>query len=208
MPCSITPPAVSGCSGPELLAFSPEDPAQAPLLALLEESFALDETAFGYELRLQALFAQLWLLILEQHRPLSPAAPSRTDPSSEKVKQMLLFLHAHYAEKLSVSAIAAAAYCSERACYRCFQECLHTSPGEYLQNFRLQMASKLLIETDLPITEIAQHCGLGSSSHFGAQFRQRFGCSPSAYRAKWQDPDTQRQKDDSLPAASGAILKP
>lgn len=39
-------------------------------------------------------------------------------------------------------------------------------------------------------------------------FRQRFGCSPSAYRAKWQDPDTQRQKDDSLPAASGAILKP
>ena len=197
-----------GPAGPELLAFSPEDPAQAPLLALLEESFALDETAFGYELRLQALFAQLWLLILEQHRPLSPAAPGRTDPSSEKVKQMLLFLHAHYAEKLSVSAIAAAAYCSERACYRCFQECLHTSPGEYLQDFRLQMASKLLIETDLPITEIAQHCGLGSSSHFGAQFRQRFGCSPSAYRAKWQDPDTQRQKDDSLPAASGAILKP
>lgn len=150
----------------------------------------------------------LELFRVEQHRPLSPAAPGRTDPSSEKVKQMLLFLHAHYAEKLSVSAIAAAAYCSERACYRCFQECLHTSPGEYLQNFRLQMASKLLIETDLPITEIAQHCGLGSSSHFGAQFRQRFGCSPSAYRAKWQDPDTQRQKDDSLPAASGAILKP
>ena len=131
---------------------------------MLEESFALDETAFGYELRLQALFAQLWLLILEQHRPLSPAAPGRTDPSSEKVKQMLLFLHAHYAEKLSVSAIAAAAYCSERACYRCFQECLHTSPGEYLQDFRLQMASKLLIETDLPITEIAQHCAWAAAA--------------------------------------------
>ncbi len=197
-----------GQARPELLAFSPEDPAQAPILALLEESFALDETAFGYELRLQALLTQLWLLILEQYRPLSPAVPDRMEPSSEKVKQMMLFMNAHAAEKLSVADIAAAAFCSERECYRCFRACLHTTPSEYLQNIRLQMASQLLIRTTLSVTKVAQQCGLGSSSYFGAQFRQHFGCSPTVYRAKWQDVDTKWHKNDSRTAAPDATMEP
>ena len=69
---------------------------------------------------------------------------------------------------------------------RTFQTCLRTTPTEYLRTVRLQSACKLLMETDTPVTEIAQACGLGSSSYFGRLLRQEIGLSPSAYRAKWQ----------------------
>ena len=193
--------------GLELLPLSLEVPQQAAALALLCQSFALDETAFGYELRLQAMLSELWLAFLQQLPPLEPAAPERSS-ASEKVKKMMLFMTAHAAEKLSVADIAAAAYCSERECYRCFRSCLHTTPSEYLQNIRLQMASQLLTRTKLAITDIAQQCGLGSSSYFGAQFRQHFGCSPTVYRKKWQDIDTEWHKNDSSAAAPDATMEP
>ena len=66
----------------------------------------------------------------------------------------------------------------------------------------------MLIETRLPVTEVAQRCGLGSSSYFGAQFRQNFGCPPTEYRKKWQDFDIVRHKSDSEAAPSGGIIEP
>lgn len=83
-----------------------------------------------------------------------------------------------------------AACCSERECYRIFQSCLHTTPTKYLRNIRLQSACRLLLETDTPVTEIAQLCELGSSSYFGRLLRQETGLSPSDYRRKWQNRTT------------------
>lgn len=191
---------------PELLALSAQEPVHRRALELLRQSLALDEAAYGYELELQALLAQIWV---ELTRPLAqsgPAAPGAPDTSAEKVKQMMLFVHAHYAEKLSVADIAAAAFCSERECYRSFQACLHQTPADYLQYIRLQAACKQLMETDASITAIAQQCGLGSSSYFGAQFRRAFGCTPTQYRQRWQDPDTAGHESDSCAPASGSIL--
>lgn len=193
--------------GLELLALSPADPEQAKALELLCQSLSMDETAFGYEMQLQALLSRIWLAFVRQ-LPAEMPPTAEPDPASEKIKQMLLYMTAHAAEKLTVADIAAAAFCSERECYRCFRACLHTTPSDYLQNLRLQMASRMLIETSLPVTEVAQRCGLGSSSYFGAQFRQNFGCPPTEYRKKWQDFDIGRHKSDSAAALPGGIIEP
>ena len=52
--------------GLELLALSPEVPGQAAALDLLRQSLYLDEDAFGYELRLQALLSEVWLAFVQQ----------------------------------------------------------------------------------------------------------------------------------------------
>ena len=183
-------------SGLELIELSPEDPVQAETLRLLRESFALDEAAFGYELRLQAALSTLWLRLVEQVHP-APAAVPVPDPASEKIKPMMLYIHAHLAEKLPIRDLAAAAFCSERECYRVFREVLHTTPAEYVQNVRLQLACKLLMETQDSATSIAQQCGLGSASYFGAQFRTKMGCTPTEYRKRWQDIDIEWHETDS-----------
>lgn len=176
--------------GLELIVLDPADAQQAETLRLVRESLALDEDAYGFELRLQAMLCEIWLRLAAQVRPAeAPAAPS-PDSDAERVKRMILYIHSSYAEKLTVAAIAAAGYCSERACYRAFRSCLHTTPADYVQSVRIQAACRLLIETDRPVTAIAQECGLGSASYFGAQFRAQLGCTPTAYRQKWQDLDS------------------
>lgn len=103
---------------------------------------------------------------------------------------MMVYVNAHYAEKITVPMLAAAAYCSERECYRTFQSCLHTSPTDYIRTVRLQSACKMLLETDRTVTDIAQSCGFGTSSYFGMQLHAETGCTPTEYRAKWQNDDT------------------
>ena len=78
--------------------------------------------------------------------------------------------------------IAAAGYCSERECYRTFQTCLRTTPTEYLRTVRLQSACKLLMETDTPVTEIAQACGYSDQHYFSYCFKKYAGLSPNMLR--------------------------
>ncbi len=171
-------------AGHEFILLTPDDPVQAETLRRLDESLRLDENAFGYEMRLQSMLTDIWLRLAEQVRPPETAAPR--PGSDEKIKQMMVYINTHYAERITTPMIAAAAFCSERECYRTFQTCLHTTPTDYLRNVRLQFARKLLMETDTPITEIAQACGLGSSSYFGRLLRQQTGQTPLEYRAKWR----------------------
>jgi transcriptional regulator GlxA family with amidase domain len=102
---------------------------------------------------------------------------------------MMIYIHDHFAEKISVRDLAAAAFLSERECYRVFQNCLHMTPTEYLTSIRLQMACRMLAETRESVTDIGHACGLGSSSYFGKTFREHTGYTPLEYRRKWQDND-------------------
>ena len=98
-----------------------------------------------------------------------------------------MYIHEHFAEKLAVSDVAAAAFLSERDCFRAFRECLHTTPAEYMKSYRLQQACRLLQKDKVSVTAIGQLCGLGSGSYFGKTFREAMGCTPSEYRQKWRN---------------------
>lgn len=53
---------------------------------------------------------------------------------------------------------------------------------EYHNNVRIVRAEKLLLETDMTITEIAMKCGYETSNYFGDAFRRINHCSPSQFR--------------------------
>lgn len=102
---------------------------------------------------------------------------------------MMIYIHEHYAEKFSIVEIAAAAFCSERECFRVFRDCLHMTPIEYIKIYRLQIACNMLSKGRESITFISHACGLGSSSNFEKLFREHVGCTPIEYRKRWQDND-------------------
>lgn len=53
---------------------------------------------------------------------------------------------------------------------------------KYLNNVRIMRAEKLLLETDMSITEIATKCGYETGNYFGDAFRRINKCSPSQFR--------------------------
>lgn len=175
-------------TGPRLLPLHPEDPAQARILDRLKESLALSDGEWGYELRLRAALSELWLALFELARPaMESGGPA--GHSDALIKALMVYIHENYARNLSVDELASAVHISRRACFRVFRENLHMTPLEYLRQYRLGKARTLLEGTELPITQIAYECGLGSSSYFGKTFREVFGCTPGDYRRNWHDRD-------------------
>ena len=55
--------------------------------------------------------------------------------------------------------------------------------NDFLHHHRLQEAAARLASEDLPILSIALDCGYGSIGPFNRAFRQRFGMTPTEYRA-------------------------
>jgi len=56
-------------------------------------------------------------------------------------------------------------------------------PIQYLNQCRIEMASKMLIEQpQMNITEIAMACSFSSSQYFATVFKRHWDCSPKARR--------------------------
>ena len=172
---------LTAAAGIEMIVLSPDDAVQAELLKKIRAVFDLDEDSWGYEFTLRQQLTEIWLALCELARPEMEQRSIARD-SDEKMKAMMRYIHAHYPDSISVDQLAKEAHISKRVCYRLFQENLHMSPVGYMTGYRLRKACQRLLETDEPITQIAYNCGLGSSSYFGKVFRERYGCTPAAYR--------------------------
>ncbi|SCX57462.1 helix-turn-helix transcriptional regulator [Variovorax sp. EL159] len=73
---------------------------------------------------------------------------------------------------------------SEAHFARSFKDAFGIPPHRYLLTRRIERATALLRDTDLPITEIAFQTGWESLGTFGRTFRDITGESPSAVRAR------------------------
>jgi transcriptional regulator GlxA family with amidase domain len=67
---------------------------------------------------------------------------------------------------------------------RSFKEAFGVPPHRYLLTRRIERATALLRDTDLPITEIAFATGWNSLGTFGRIFRDVMGDSPGAIRSR------------------------
>ncbi len=67
--------------------------------------------------------------------------------------------------------------------------CLHLygkAPGERVKEIKMDRARMYVLNTDLPITLIAERVGYENSNTFSTAFTNFFGLSPHKFRAKHQ----------------------
>jgi AraC family transcriptional regulator of adaptative response / DNA-3-methyladenine glycosylase II len=72
----------------------------------------------------------------------------------------------------------------ERYLRKLFESQVGVSPAAVAHTQRLHFAQKLLLETALPLTEIAFASGFGSVRRFNSALREKFGCSPRELRQR------------------------
>ena len=65
---------------------------------------------------------------------------------------------------------------------RAFRQSTGTSPHRWLLGLRLEKAKAMLLESSLPLTEVALACGFASQSHLTRVFARRVGASPGTWR--------------------------
>ena len=101
-----------------------------------------------------------------------------------RTRRILQYIAAHYAEDITLDALAACANCSKSACLRAFRATLQTTPYKYLIEYRLEQAALLLRQTNAPVAAIAEAVGFHHVSLFGKSFKAKTSETPKAYRTR------------------------
>jgi LacI family transcriptional regulator len=83
---------------------------------------------------------------------------------------------------LNVDQLVDALDSSRRTLERRFREQLGHSPAQEIERVRLERAASLLLDTRLPVDEVAERVGFGNDRRMRRLFARRFGQSPAAFR--------------------------
>ncbi len=82
----------------------------------------------------------------------------------------------------AIAAIADKIGSTTRTLELAFRAHAGTTPARYYLRLRLDQASRLLTDTNLPVGTVAQATGFTSQSHFARSFRRRYGATPRTFR--------------------------
>ena len=69
---------------------------------------------------------------------------------------------------------------------RCLKKWYNTSPTEMITDLRLEYASRLLLTSNLHVTDICYECGFENLSWFYKQFCKKFSMTPVEYRKRYE----------------------
>lgn len=150
-------------------------------LSLLSRELAGGD-APGHRLLVDALVTAVWVPLLRRHGDREPAAPPAAAAADRRLRRVEECLRADVAAPHSLDDLARLAGLSRYHLLRSFKRRYGLPPYAYLTRLRVERAAALALETDLPLTHIAQEVGFGSSSRLTEAFQRRFGQTPSGWR--------------------------
>ena len=99
-----------------------------------------------------------------------------------EIKAPVDYVRKHYKDEISVDMLADVAHLSISALERRFKRYLSKTPKQFIREFRLEKARQLLVETRLPIADVAYECGFSDHSYFSRHFKMMFHELPSQLR--------------------------
>ncbi|MGN6550769.1 MAG: GlxA family transcriptional regulator [Pararhizobium sp.] len=108
---------------------------------------------------------------------------ARLGVQNSKVLSIIELMEANLSEPLSLVEIADYAGLSRRQIERLFRQEMGRSPARYYLEIRLDRARHLLVQSSMPIVEVAVACGFVSASHFSKCYRELYARSPQQERA-------------------------
>lgn len=117
-------------------------------------------------------------------QPLSSSAPppQQTDPTLGRFQRIMDTLHRQMPHPPPQSAMADLAQMTPAGFSRFFRRMVGRGYVDYVNAWRIGLACRQLLQTDLPVTQIAFDCGFENLSNFNRRFQQYKQTTPRAYR--------------------------
>lgn len=175
---------------PEYLSLS--HPAHEDAARCLDRADALcQHRPAAYQISVKAQLFQFFYVLLshsqesgKQDAALSSPKNSRNQRSMEKTKLILKYIETNYARQLTIEEMAHACGFSQSHFMKFFKTTFHKPFIAYLKEYRLTMASRLLLTSGATILEIAQDTGFENLSYFNRSFKAMFGKTPREFRER------------------------
>lgn len=103
---------------------------------------------------------------------------------TEDIGEILMYLYSNYMRKITIDELTHIFKINRTTLNKRFNQVTGISVMEYLIRLRVYLASQMLRDTLLPVSEIINRVGFNDSTHFGRVFRKYYAYSPTEYREK------------------------
>lgn len=161
----------------EAFRFAENETLSLLMREIKQLSFATPQIPVKYDCVLYALISELGNI-------------ERAGHSAQKdfgcIQVGLEYLTRHFNENTSVEELAALCYISTVYFRKLFKRCTGISPVQYRTELRLKCAREYLLYGNHSVNEIAEALGYYSPAYFIKQFKEKYRCSPHAYRFKYK----------------------
>lgn len=124
------------------------------------------------------------------NNPLSSYSILATNKSDENfINKLNSEIEANLSDlEFSIESLSEKLFMSRSNLQRKIKSICGSTPNEYLRNYRLKKACKLLLETDMLIYEVALQTGFNSASYFTKCFMKQYNISPKDFLRKYIPP--------------------
>lgn len=146
------------------------------------KSLCTKQSGFFSVLELLAILYEL--SIDKNSRILCNSTFNKKDDSSEsvRVQKVIKYLHENYQNEIRLIDVANHVNMTEVSFSRFMKKRTGKNYVEYLNDLRLGVASRYLVDSSKTISEISYDCGFNNLSNFNRIFKKRKGYTPKEFR--------------------------
>lgn len=144
----------------------------------------LEDKALNYDKMINALANEIILTLIRNR-----AGKEKEEVNIDYLlRNTVAYIDEYFTTPLKIYDLASSCGYSADHYRVVFKKATGATPKEYIMEKRLNLAVDLLKNSDMPVHEIAYHCGFEYESQFSRYFKEKFGYSPKNAR---KSPDNQ-----------------
>ena len=146
-----------------------------------------------YKLAIRADLSSIALHVFRKwdriNKELNSEESERNNTSAYRLAGVLDAIDKGYMNEITAESMAKVAGMSYSYFSRYFKSSMGHTFSEYLNSIRIKAAEDLLINTDVPVSEVASKVGFANTSYFIAQFKKQLHMTPKKYRSNFGKTD-------------------
>jgi len=105
-----------------------------------------------------------------------------TTDNSQRIDTVLKYISDNYTQEISLEDVADISCMTTNSFCRFFKKMTNKSFTQFLNEVRIRNAARLLVQENLPVSEVCDMVGYTSITNFNKQFKQITGSTPKGYR--------------------------
>ena len=135
-----------------------------------------------YEIKIKAELFNMFHILFNHFFMPDVHEPSIKDNTTRNIKTILDYIEANYMKTITIDELAESVNLSKHYFMRFFKKYMGMTCIEYINDYRLNVATNLLLTTGMQITEVAAQIGITNLSYFNRIFKKKYNMTPKEYR--------------------------
>lgn len=165
------------------IVISRNSPAHSELEACVKNLIEIYHTKPPfYEISLKSGLYDLFRVLFTHYFIPEEKEPAIKDTTTRNIKIILDYVSENYMNPITIEELADSVNLSKHYFMRFFKKYMGTTCIEYINDYRLNVATNLLLTTGMQITEISSRIGISNLSYFNRIFKKKYNMTPKEYR--------------------------